>query len=100
MSQEEIQIYKKILKFYINEKARSLHIYLPINSISQSIYNTTQKLITNRNIHNGASSLYNVTLLDEFVITEHHDTNVIWLQVQSHTLGGEDRDLIKSSLII
>lgn len=65
---------------------------LAINGVSQSVYNTAEQLLSDRNIHDGSCSLDDVTLLDEFVVTEHHNTNVIRLQVQRHSLRGEAKE--------
>lgn len=62
---------------------------LAINGVSQSVHNAAEQLLSDRNVHDSSCSLDNVTLLDELVITEHHNTNVIRLQVQRHSLRGE-----------
>lgn len=62
---------------------------LAIDGVSQSIHNTAEQLLSDRNVHNSSRSLDDVTLLDEFVVTEHHNTNVIGLQVQRHSLRRE-----------
>merc|ERR1719341_1960804 len=59
---------------------------LAVNGVTQSINNTSEDLVTNGDIHNGSSSLDNVSLLDELVITEHDNTNVVRLQVEGHAL--------------
>lgn len=74
-------------------------MYLSINSIAQSIHHTAKQLLTNRNIHNGTSSLHNITLLDQLVITKHHNSNVVRLQVQRHALI-ENVQLVKSILLL
>src|SRR5262245_23998729 len=57
-----------------------------IDGITQGIHNPPKQLLSNRDIHDGSCPLYNVSLLDQLVVTKHHHTNVVWLQVQSHTL--------------
>merc|ERR1719431_2102804 len=59
---------------------------LAVNGVTQSINDTSKDLVTNGDIHNGSSSLDNVSLLDELVITEHDNTNVVRLQVEGHAL--------------
>merc|ERR1740123_633296 len=59
---------------------------LAVNGVTQSINDTSKDLVTNGDIHNGSSSLDNVSLLDELVITEHDNTNVVRLQVKGHAL--------------
>lgn len=65
---------------------------LAINGVSQSIHNTAEQLLSDGNIHDSSCSLDDVTLLDEFVVTEHHNTNVIRLQVQRHSLRREAKE--------
>lgn len=65
---------------------------LAINGVSQSIHNTAEQLLSDWNIHDSSCSLDDVTLLDEFVVTEHHNTNVIRLQVQRHSLRREAKE--------
>merc|ERR1719414_1536899 len=57
-----------------------------INGVSQSIDNTAKKLRADRDVDNSACPLNNVTLLDELVVTKDDDTDVVGLQVKSHTL--------------
>merc|ERR550532_3472714 len=57
---------------------------LAVNGVTQGIDNTSKDLVTNGNIHNCSSSLDNVSLLDELVITENDNTNVVGLQVEGH----------------
>ena len=59
---------------------------LAVNGVTQGIDNTSKDLVTNGNIHNCSSSLDNVSLLDELVITEHDNTNIVRLQVKGHAL--------------
>ena len=40
-----------------------------INRVTQSIDDTAEKLITNRNIDNGSGTFDNITFLDEFIVT-------------------------------
>lgn len=63
------------------------HEYLSINGISQSINNSAQELFTDRHIDNSTSSFDNVSLFDQLVITKHHNTNIVRLQVQRHSLN-------------
>merc|ERR1711890_148659 len=59
---------------------------LGINRVTQSVYHTAQTLHTHGYVHNGSSPLHHISLLDEFVITEDDNTDIVWLQVKSHTL--------------
>lgn len=75
----------------------SIIIYLSINSISQSIDDTAQELLTNRHVHNSAGSLDNVAFLDQLVVTEHDNTDIVRLQVQRHAL--EKRGAVTTTFI-
>ena len=59
---------------------------LAVNGVTQGINDTSKDLVTNGDIHNGSSSLDNISLLDELVITEHDNTNIVRLQVKGHAL--------------
>merc|ERR1719431_2446745 len=69
---------------------------LAINGISKSINNTTKHFHTNGDIHDGTSSLDDISLLDQFVITEDDHTDIVRLQVEGHTLesGAEFHHLL------
>lgn len=61
--------------------------YQSIDGISKSVDNTTEQFGANRDVDNGSSTLYNVTFLDELVVTEDHNTDIVGLQIKSHTLN-------------
>ncbi len=65
---------------------------LAIDGVSQSVHNTAEQLQSDRNVHDSPRSLDNITLFDQFVVTEHHNTNVIRLQVQRHALCWETKE--------
>merc|ERR1719495_3134533 len=69
---------------------------LAINGVSQSINNTSKHFHTNGDIHDGTSSLDDISLLDQFVITEDDNTDIVRLQVEGHTLeaGAEFHHLL------
>lgn len=57
-----------------------------VDGVTQGINDTAKKLLTDRNVDDGTSTLDDVTFLDQLVVTEHDNTNVVRLQVESHTL--------------
>merc|ERR1712079_965693 len=59
---------------------------LSVNGVAKSVNNTAEDLSADRDVHNGSSPLDNVSLLDELVVTEDHNTNIVGLQVESHPL--------------
>ena len=59
---------------------------LAINGVAESVNNTAKDLGTHGDIHNSSGPLDNISLLDELVITEDDNTNVVGLQVESHSL--------------
>ena len=70
---------------------RSLNGALTVNRVTEGVDDTTKQLRTDRHIDNLASALDNVTLLDQGIGTEHGNTNIVRLEVKSHTTntGGE-----------
>merc|ERR1719211_727212 len=59
---------------------------LPIDGVAESVNNAAEDLVTHGDIHNSSGPLDNISLLDELVITEHHNTNIVGLQVERHAL--------------
>jgi len=59
---------------------------LTVDGVTEGIDNTTEKTGTDRNVDNGTSTLDSVTFLDQTIVTENDNTDVIGLQVKSHTL--------------
>merc|ERR1719228_246326 len=59
---------------------------LAVNGIAKSVNNAAEDLLTDRDVHNGSSPLDNISLLDELVVTEDHNTNIVGLQVEGHSL--------------
>mmetsp|Transcript_32863 Transcript_32863/g.79161 ORF Transcript_32863/g.79161 Transcript_32863/m.79161 type:complete len:249 (-) Transcript_32863:28-774(-) len=59
---------------------------LPIDGVAQSVHNAPEQLLADRNIHNGAGSLDGVSFQDGTIITKDHNTHVVCLQVQGHSL--------------
>merc|ERR1739847_212795 len=70
---------------------------LAINGVAEGVNNTAKDLVTHGDIHNGSGPLDNISLLDELVITEDDNTNVVRLQVESHTLQPGAADRTRSS---
>mmetsp|Transcript_17320 Transcript_17320/g.24659 ORF Transcript_17320/g.24659 Transcript_17320/m.24659 type:complete len:292 (+) Transcript_17320:580-1455(+) len=66
-----------------------------INGLTNSVDNTSKKLLTNRNIHNSSSTLDGVSLKNITIVTEDHNSDVVLLQVKGHTAetAGEDNHL-------
>ncbi|KAG7254903.1 hypothetical protein CRUP_035362 [Coryphaenoides rupestris] len=52
----------------------------------KSVNHTAQQLETDGHVHDSASPLHHVSLLDQLVVTEHHHAHVVGLQVQGHAL--------------
>jgi hypothetical protein len=61
--------------------------YLPINRVTEGINNTPEKPKTNGNIDNRPSSLDDIALLNEPIVSEHDDTDVIGLEVEGLSLS-------------
>merc|ERR1711865_238860 len=57
-----------------------------INGLAQSVNDASKQFCSVWNIHNGASALDRVALHNCTVISEHHDTHVVCLQVEGHAL--------------
>ena len=57
-----------------------------IDGVSQSVNDTSEKLHTDGYVDDGTSSLDDISFTDQFIVTEHDHTDVVGLQVQSHTL--------------
>ena len=74
--------------------ARCLHIgnralfsvqrALAVDRVAQTVNNAAQKLVANRNVHDGLGALDRVAFFDRPVITEDDNTNVVNFQVQRH----------------
>ena len=60
--------------------------YLAIDGVAKSIDHTAKQTFASGDIDDSTSTLHNVTLTNQLVITENDNTNVIGFQVQSHTL--------------
>ena len=58
-----------------------------IDGGSERVDNSSKHIHTNGNIDNRSSSLDNITLLDLSIVTQHDNTDVVSLQVESHTLN-------------
>ena len=59
---------------------------LAVNGVTQSVNDTAEDLSADGDINNSSSPLDDISLLDELVITEHHNTNIVGLQVERHAL--------------
>merc|ERR1712186_323633 len=59
---------------------------LAVDGVTQSVHHAAKDLVTDGHVHDGSGPLDDVSLLDELVITEHDNTDVVWLQVESHAL--------------
>jgi len=57
-----------------------------VDSVSEWVDNSSEELWSYWDVDDGAGSSYDVTLFDLSIVTEDDDTDVVWLQVQSHTL--------------
>jgi len=57
-----------------------------VDGVSEWIDNSSEELWADWDVDDSTSSSYDVTLLDLSIVTEDDNTDVVWLQVQSHTL--------------
>ena len=57
-----------------------------IDWVTEGIDDSAKKAITDWDIDNGSSSLDNISFLDLSIVTQDDDTNIISLEVKSHTL--------------
>jgi len=57
-----------------------------VDGVSEWVDNSTEELWADWDIDDSTSSSYNIALFDLSIVTEHDNTDVVWLQVQSHTL--------------
>ena len=69
---------------------------LAIDGVTESVDDTAEKLHTDGNVDNLSGTLDGLTLLDETVRTEKHDTDLAGLEVHAHALdtGGELDELL------
>merc|ERR1719320_614099 len=58
---------------------------LSIDGVTETVNNSSQKFFTNWHIDNGSGPLDGVTFFDVSVVTKHDNTDIVLLQVQSHT---------------
>mmetsp|Transcript_12162 Transcript_12162/g.24716 ORF Transcript_12162/g.24716 Transcript_12162/m.24716 type:complete len:293 (-) Transcript_12162:168-1046(-) len=58
---------------------------LPIDGVTQAIDDAAEHAVADRDVNNGASALDGVALLDDTIVTEDNNTDIVVLQVQSHT---------------
>jgi hypothetical protein len=58
---------------------------LSIDRVSESIDDTSEHVGSNRHIDNRSSTLDGISFLNETIVSEDGDTNVVGLQVQTHT---------------
>mmetsp|Transcript_26419 Transcript_26419/g.56773 ORF Transcript_26419/g.56773 Transcript_26419/m.56773 type:complete len:563 (+) Transcript_26419:264-1952(+) len=66
-----------------------------INGLADTIHNTSQKLLADRNVDNGSGTLDSVTLKDVTIVAENHNSNIVLLQVECHAAetAGKDNHL-------
>lgn len=64
----------------------TLNWALTVNWVTKSIDDSAEKAISDWHIDNGASSLDNISLLDLSIVTQDDDTDIVSLEVKSHTL--------------
>ena len=70
----------------INVPLGSSERSLAIDGVTQSVDDTAEQFQTNWNVDDGTGTLDDVTFLDQLVVTEDDDTDVVGLQVESHSL--------------
>jgi len=59
---------------------------LAVDGVTEWVDNSAEELWADWHIDDGAGSSDDVALLDLSIVTEHDDTDVVWLQVERHTL--------------
>ena len=74
--------------FYFNAAALCrLQWALAIDWVAKAVNNATKQFFADRNVHNRAGTLNNVTFTDFAVGTEDNNTNIVCFQVQRHALN-------------
>merc|ERR1711970_53968 len=56
-----------------------------VNGVSEWIDNSTEEFWSDWDVDDGTGSSYDVTFFNFSIVTEDDNTDVVWLQVQSHT---------------
>jgi hypothetical protein len=56
-----------------------------VDGVSERVDNSSEEFWAYWDVDDGAGSSYNITFFNFSIVTEHDNTNVVWLQVQSHT---------------
>jgi len=88
-------LFLRILQFlksqfdYLDFDTRSLGLLdgaLSVDGIAEGIDDSAEQTVADRHVDDGARSLDDVALPDDLVVTEHDNTHVVRLQVQSHSL--------------
>jgi hypothetical protein len=59
---------------------------LAVQGVTEWINDASQELWADWDVDDSTSSSDNIAFLDVTIVTEYDNTNVVWLQVQSHTL--------------
>lgn len=59
---------------------------LSVDSVTEGVDDTAEETLTDRDIDNGTGSLDDITFLDLSIVTKDDDTDVVSLEVKSHTL--------------
>merc|ERR1712166_1506300 len=57
-----------------------------IDGLTEGVHDATEHAGANWDIHNGTSSLHNISFLNFSIVTEHHNTYIVGFQVESHAL--------------
>mmetsp|Transcript_20650 Transcript_20650/g.30471 ORF Transcript_20650/g.30471 Transcript_20650/m.30471 type:complete len:245 (+) Transcript_20650:868-1602(+) len=71
-----------------------------INGLTNSVNNTSKKLLSNGNVYNRSGTLDRVTLKDITIISEDYHSDVVLLEVKSHTTKSASEDNHLSCLYI
>jgi hypothetical protein len=71
-----------------------------INGLTDSVNNTSEKLLSNGNIHNSTGTLDRVSLKDITIISENYNSYVILFKVKCHTTKSASEDNHLSSLYV
>ena len=59
---------------------------LSIDRLSERIYDTPEHSVSDRNLHNSARGLYDISLTDLGAVAEKYRSDIVFLQIQHHAV--------------
>mmetsp|Transcript_14605 Transcript_14605/g.28280 ORF Transcript_14605/g.28280 Transcript_14605/m.28280 type:complete len:558 (-) Transcript_14605:55-1728(-) len=66
---------------------------LAVDGLTEGVDGAAEEVATDGHVDDGTGTLDDVTLEDETIVTEDHNTNVVVLKVESHTLNASVHEL-------